>query len=675
MNTVRPPRAQRLRPRGDGVTQPTTTVELFFDLVYVFAITQLSHLILDDPSVAGIGRAAFLLLIVWWAWIYTTWMVNWFDPGSPAVRAVLTGVMLASLLMAAALPGAFGADGTLFAAAYVVLQVGRNAAAALLLRRGEPLRDIFERLVGWSAVSGALWLAGSALPGDRRLLLWVPAVVLDLCAPAAGYWLPGRGRAATSDYDIEGGHFTERCEAFIIIALGESIVVTGATAAGAGLDATVVLCLGVAFLETAALWWLYFGVMAERSREVMRTCADPGRLARDAYTYLHLPIVAGVIAVAVGDDLLIKEPGRALHGAGLAMVLGGPALYLIGEALFRLRLTGSMSTERLAVAALLLALAPAGGRLSALALSAVVAAVLSALALWELRGTRARPAGDQTGARHGRARGACRRSSTSSPPTGGNDIMKIVVIGGSGRVGGSVVRRLVARGHDPVPASPSTGVDTITGEGLADVMAGADAVVDVSNAPVWEDDAVREFFTTSTRNLLAAEREAGVGHHLAVSIVGCDRLPDSGYLRAKVAQEAEIEAGGIPYTILRATQFFEFLAQIVDSGAEGDQRVRLSNGLMQLVAADDVAATVAELATGGPVGGHVELGGPEALGIDAWARRLFTTTGDQREVVSDPHARYFGTELTGDELTPGDGARIGATDYETWWAAHMETQR
>ena len=152
--------------------------------------------------------------------------------------------------------------------------------------------------------------------------------------------------------------------------------------------------------------------------------------------------------------------------------------------------------------------------------------------------------------------------------------MKIVVIGGSGRVGSNVVRRLGAHGHDPVPASPSTGVDTITGEGLADVMAGADVVVDVSNAPVWEDDAVREFFTTSTRNLLAAERDAGVGHHVAVSIVGCDRLPDSGYLRAKVAQEAEIEAGSIPYTILRATQFFEFLGQIVEAGAEGD-RVRL----------------------------------------------------------------------------------------------------
>jgi low temperature requirement protein LtrA len=391
-----------LRPRGDGLQQPTTTIELFFDLVYVFAVTQLSHLIVGDLSVAGVARAAFLLLIVWWAWIYTTWMANWFDPASPAVRAVLTGAMLVSLLMAAALPNAFGADGVLFAVSYVTLQVGRNVAAACLLRNDHPLRDVFERLVGWSAVSGVLWLAGSTLDGDGRLLLWIPAVLLDLCAPLAGYWMPRRGRAATADYDIEGGHFTERCEGFIIIALGESIVVTGATAADVGLTATVVLCLGLAFVQTAALWWLYFGAVAEHTRLVMRTCEDPGRLARDAYTYLHVPIVAGIIAVAVGDDLLIAEPWHAAHGVGLAVVLGGPVLFLVGESLFRMRVTGAANAKRFAVAGLLVLLAPVGAHISALALSAIVGALLVGLALWESPPA-AHPARGTTGVGHGRA--------------------------------------------------------------------------------------------------------------------------------------------------------------------------------------------------------------------------------------------------------------------------------
>jgi uncharacterized protein YbjT (DUF2867 family) len=250
------------------------------------------------------------------------------------------------------------------------------------------------------------------------------------------------------------------------------------------------------------------------------------------------------------------------------------------------------------------------------------------------------------------------------------EVMKIVVIGGSGRIGSNVVRRLEAQGHEAVPASPDTGVDTITGEGLADVMAGAHVVIDVANAPVWDDEAVLKFFTTSSRNVLAAERDAGVGHHVAVSIVGADLLSRSGYMRAKVAQEAEIEAGGVPYTILRSTQFLEFLPQIVEAGAEGDT-VRLSTGLMQPVAADEVAATVAELATEAPAG-RVELGGPDALGMDAWARRLFAATGDQRTVVSDPHALYYGTELRGGELTPGEGARIGAVDFDAWFATQQQ---
>jgi low temperature requirement protein LtrA len=260
------------------------------------------------------------------------------------------------------------------------------------LTRRHRLRDVFERLVVWSAASGVLWLAGAALDSDQRLMLWIPALALELAAPAAGYWLPGRGRAATTDYDIEGGHFAERCQLFIIIALGESIVVTGATASAAGLTLTVVLCLVVAFIQTAALWWLYFGATAERARATMSACDDPGRLARDAYTYLHLPIVAGIIATAVGNDRLIAEPHHALHGVGLAMMLGGPALFLLGESLFRWRMTGTTNVTRVAVAGLLILLVPIGGQVSALLVSVIVAALVSALAAWELRVRDGQPA-------------------------------------------------------------------------------------------------------------------------------------------------------------------------------------------------------------------------------------------------------------------------------------------
>ena len=218
----------------DGSEQPTTAVELFFDLVYVFAVTQLSNLLIGDLSWVGAAHAAFLLLVIWWAWIYTTWMVNWFDPNSTRVRMTLMVAMLASLLMAAAIPDAFGGDRLLFAIAYVTLQVGRNVAAMLMLPRGYSLRRTFERIVAWSALSGTLWILGG-LGARTQLAFWGTALAIDLAAPFAGYWTPRLGRSRTGDYEIEGGHFAERCQGFIIIALGESIVVTGATATAAGL--------------------------------------------------------------------------------------------------------------------------------------------------------------------------------------------------------------------------------------------------------------------------------------------------------------------------------------------------------------------------------------------------------------------------------------------------------
>lgn len=377
------PDSPHLRPR-DGREQQTTTVELFFDLVYVFAVTQLSHLVINGGlSLVSVARTAFLLLVIWWAWIYTTWMVNWFDPGSGAVRLVIVVASLASLLMSAAIPDAFGAQGLLFAGAYVGLQVGRNAAGMVLLNRDHSLRQTFERILAWSVLSGGLWLAGALVVSSHRLALWGPALAIDLIAPVVGYWTPGRGHSTTSDYAIEGGHFAERFQSFIIIALGESIVITGGTASARGVTGQIVLALTVAFLGTGALWWLYFGEVAEHSRRRLAESEDPGRLARDAYSYLHLPIVAGIIMVAIADDLLIKQPSHALSAAGVVMAVGGPALYLLGETLFRVRMIGSANPKRIMAVLALGLLAAFGNGLSALALSAGVAAVLTALSLWE----------------------------------------------------------------------------------------------------------------------------------------------------------------------------------------------------------------------------------------------------------------------------------------------------
>lgn len=243
--------------------------------------------------------------------------------------------------------------------------------------------------------------------------------------------------------------------------------------------------------------------------------------------------------------------------------------------------------------------------------------------------------------------------------------MKIVVIGGSGLIGTKLVDRLRRAGHDVTAASPQSGVNTVTGEGLADALRGAQVVVDVANSPSFEDKAVLAFFETAGRNLLAAGAVAGVRHHLALSVVGADRLPDSGYLRAKMAQESLIKSSKIPYTILRATQFFEFVNAIIESGADGDT-VRLSPALIQPIASDDVVDALADLTVGSPLNGTVEIGGPERIPLDKLARTVFAATGDKRRVIADVRARYFGAALNDQSLTSGNDARIGAIRFEGW---------
>src|SRR5215471_15170795 len=243
--------------------------------------------------------------------------------------------------------------------------------------------------------------------------------------------------------------------------------------------------------------------------------------------------------------------------------------------------------------------------------------------------------------------------------------MKIVVIGGTGLIGSRVVNKLRQGGHDVVAASPNSGVNTITGEGLADVLAGADVVVDVANSPSFEDKAALEFFETSGRNLLAAEAAAGVRHHVALSVVGTDRTPDIGYFRAKVAQEKLIETSGIPYTIIRSTQFLEFLGAIADSSADGNI-VRLSPGLFQPIAADDVAPIVADVALGAPRNGIVEIAGPERAPFNQIVARYLKAVGDPRKVVSDPEARYFGGRVEERSLVPLGEARLGRIGFDEW---------
>ena len=243
--------------------------------------------------------------------------------------------------------------------------------------------------------------------------------------------------------------------------------------------------------------------------------------------------------------------------------------------------------------------------------------------------------------------------------------MKIVVIGGHGRIGSKIVEKLGEHGQDAVAADLSTGVNTLTGEGLAEAFDGADVVIDVSNSPSFEDDAVMDFFQTSTRNILTAEQAARVGHHVAMSVVGSDRLPESGYLRAKIAQEELIEASSIPYTIVRSTQFYEFVESIADAATEGDT-IRVPSASIQPVAADDAARAVGRIAASKPVNGIVEVAGPKPYRFDELIRQGLTVHDDPRHVVADPDARYFGTTLTNGSLLPGENAQLGETQFEDW---------
>src|ERR671920_2016254 len=307
----------------DGGDQRVTPLELFFDLVYVFAITQLSHLLLEHLTVGGALETLFLLLAVWWAWVYTTWVANWFDPDRLPVRLMLVAVMLASLIMSVAIPDAFGERGLMFALAYVAIQVGRTAFVLIALGGTHPLSRNFQRVLTWYLASGALWTIGGLLEGEARYVLWGLALSVDFCGPIAGFWTPSLGRTRTGEGTIEGGHFAERCRLFAIIALGESLLVTGTTFGEIESSTATVSAFVLAFFGSVALWWIYFSRGTEAASGIISSSEDPGRLARSAYTYFHIPIIAGIIAFAAADELTVAHPGEHGTPTSVALILGG----------------------------------------------------------------------------------------------------------------------------------------------------------------------------------------------------------------------------------------------------------------------------------------------------------------------------------------------------------------
>jgi low temperature requirement protein LtrA len=366
--------------RTAATQQRATTLELFYDLVFVFAITQVSHLLLEHLTWEGAGQATLVLLVVWWSWNYTTWVTNELDPESIVVRLLVIALMLASLLMAIAIPEAFGDRALLFVGAYVAIQVGRHTFLTFVAaERGTLERQRAGRILTWFVGAGALWIAGGLADGSTRTVLWLAALALDYGAPLVTFWLPWRPRLTPQAWEVGTEHFAERFQLFIIIALGESIVITGATTGDLELTTARVAAFGLAFLATAALWWIYFSLVATIAQRRLEEAENRTLLARDAYTYLHVLIVAGILLSAVGNELVIAHPTDELTDAQLAAVVCGPALYLLAHVALRLRITQKISGRRLAGAIACLAVGAIGTSAPALVVAGLLVGVLVAV--------------------------------------------------------------------------------------------------------------------------------------------------------------------------------------------------------------------------------------------------------------------------------------------------------
>jgi low temperature requirement protein LtrA len=367
-----------LRRHRPGEAPRVSNVELFFDLVYVFAVTQLSQSLHEHLTGRGALETLVLFLAVWWAWNYTAWATNWIDPDHAAVRLLMVGLMLISLVMSAAIPGAFGDRGLVFALAYVGLQVVRSAfmVAAFAGRR---MARNYGQLLSWSCIAGAVWIGGAFAHGDARLAIWIAAVAVDYGAPLHGFALPRLGRTPIGDWKLAGGHLAERNQLVLLIALGESVLAIGATFTGLTWSAAVVAAFVVGFAGTVSFWWIYFG-HAEEAVQTIARAADPARVGRSGYAYAHGIMVAGVIVLAVAIDLTIADPTEATSAAAAAVILGGPALYLAGNLLFKRSLIGAVLWSRVVGIVALVLLIPVAIAANRLVLSAAATVVVATLA-------------------------------------------------------------------------------------------------------------------------------------------------------------------------------------------------------------------------------------------------------------------------------------------------------
>jgi low temperature requirement protein LtrA len=375
-----------LRHRAPHGHQKVDFVELFFDLVFVFAVTQLSHSLIEHWSVTGALQTALLSVAVWWVWIYTAWVTNWLDPTKVPVRLALVALMLPGLILSSSIPKAFETRGLAFGASYVTMQVGRTLFFIWAVKAHPLMERNFQRILAWLVLSGLFWLGGAFAENSlTRLWLWVVALSVEFVSPAIGFWVPGMGRSTTSDWDVDGGHMAERCGLFVIIALGESLLVTGATFAGMSWTMASVSALVVSYLSSLAMFWMYFDTSAELGNRAITGSVDPGRIARLVYTYIHLPLVAGIIMAAVADEFVLVHPTGHTEMGTAAAIVSGPLLFLVGNWLFKWAILARMPVSPLVAIVVTIILMALAAVLPPVGLMGVATAVLIASAAWEWR--------------------------------------------------------------------------------------------------------------------------------------------------------------------------------------------------------------------------------------------------------------------------------------------------